>query len=197
MKIAIDLDGVIANIDREIVFRLDKLGYKTDPKKWYKYNIKDNIPKEYHNDIDNWFDDETFYLNAIGYESMFYAMNQWFYDGNDIYIITCRPEYLTDATVRWLDEWCYPYNDIILGCKKREKINIIKDIGAKVLIEDDPEEAYVAHQNGILGILMEKPYTVDYEFAGKRPELVSDGYNVSNRLRANFQDFIYNSRSKW
>lgn len=182
MKIAVDLDGVIANIEGEIVHRLEKIGIKTNPKWWPSFYIEDHIsgiPEGWATEL---FNDELFYLNAIAYEDAFYSLNEWFYAGNDVFIITSRGVHLEEITLRWLDEWSIAYNKTIVGAEKLKKFEIAKELGADIMIEDYPHEAEVLMENGIETYLINRPYNKLYEYKGKKPSIVSDLYTVTARL---------------
>lgn len=182
MKIAVDLDGVIANIENEIVYRLDKIGIKTDPQKWPSFYIEDHIDGIPDGWVEELFNDPLFYLNAIAYEDAFYSLSEWFYAGNDVYIITSRPKDLDEITFRWLDEWAIPYNKTITGVEKLKKYEIALDLDVDAMIEDHPHEAEILVMNSIDSYLVRRPYNKNYEYGNYKPVVVYDLYGVTNRF---------------
>jgi uncharacterized HAD superfamily protein len=181
MNIGIDLDGVIANVIPELVIRLGKLGIKSNPEEWTSMYVEERHPELPDGWASQQFQDPVFFLNAMADESAFYCINRWFYSGDDIFIVTCRPNELRDVTERWLDEWGIPYNQLIMGAKRHAKFEILQENNCVVMIEDDGKEADNAAANGINSYLRLHPYNRSYKFKN-RVYRVSDMYNVYNYL---------------
>jgi uncharacterized HAD superfamily protein len=188
VKIGIDLDGVIADNVPELVYRLKKLGIKTDPKKWPSYYIEDHIEGLPEGWASDQFNDPLFYQNCIATEHAFYAVNEWFYAGNDIFIITSRRNHLEEVTLDWLDQWSIPYNQLFMGVKRLEKYKILENLEATVMIEDHPHEAMVAKERGYNSFLLMTPYNKNFKYGDNKPHMISDLYGVTARL-AQHPDF--------
>jgi len=185
MKIGIDLDGVIANNIPEIVFRLKKLGIESDPTKWPSYYIEDHVDGLPKNWAREQFSDPLFYKNCMATEDSFYSINEWFYSGNDIYIITSRQNHLEEVTLNWLDEWSIPYNEVFMGVPRLEKYKILENLEADMMIEDHPHEAMIVRERGFTSYLISTPYNRGFKYGESKPTIVSDMYAITVRLVGN------------
>lgn len=179
MNIGVDLDGVIADVTTELVFRLNKLGIKSNPDEWTSMYVEERHPELPKGWASQQFKDPVFFLNAMADESAFYCINRWFYSGDDVFIVTCRPEELREITERWLDEWGIPYNNLIMDAKRYSKFEILLDLQCSVMIEDDGQEADNVAAHGIESYLRLHPYNRSYKFKNK-VRRVQDMYNVYN-----------------
>lgn len=188
MKIGIDLDGVIADLTTELVYRLDKIGIKTNPYRWKSLRLENEIDGVSADWMAEQINDPLFYMNVPAYEDAFYAINEWFYSGNDVYIITTRPTDCLDVSQDWLDQWGIPYNNIYAGIKHREKIEVINDLNIAAMVEDNPEECEVIVETGINTFIISRSWNRDYKFPGRVPIRTSDLYGVTNHL-ARYSDF--------
>lgn len=183
MNVGIDLDGVIAHVVPELVLRLKKIGIETNPEEWDSMYVEERHPELPKGWASEQFRDPLFFLNAMADESAFYCLNKWFYAGNDIFIITCRPESLRDVTERWLDEWGIPYNNLLMGATRYRKSDVVADLGCSIMVEDDAKEAetVAAECSGVRSFLRLHPYNRAYKFK-RKVERVNDLYNVYNSL---------------
>lgn len=133
--IALDIDGVIANLIPEVIYRAKKEGFKIDKSVINNHNILlENVSdKITFNWIKSHFDDPTFWRNAIPFEDAWYWINHHYAKG--IICITHRPQTTSceNATWRWFNDWDLFVDDIV-HCD--HKHDIINDRGTAIFVED-------------------------------------------------------------
>lgn len=168
MKIALDLDGVVANIDSQLSYLLKtKLDIDLHPTKYTMMPLQDQLVKEYGIDP-SWVRDEfminTFWLNMQPYEEAWTLTNKWFGQMHDVYLITRRKLNAISLTERWLDEWEIGYTRLFCDEVKLEKYKTANRLGCDFFIEDNPEEveSLVKNFNGE-SFLIERPYNLGYD----------------------------------
>jgi uncharacterized HAD superfamily protein len=146
VRVGLDLDGVISDIQSEIILRLKQdFDIDTDINQWKSHYVHEQFPGLPNGWIDKQFYDPAFWLNAKCYEDAWNMINKWFMQGADIFIITCRTNdhgpFTIEVTERWLFEWELPYNKLIHSQIKLEKYDIVKEHQLDFFVEDDDREA--------------------------------------------------------
>lgn len=155
MKIAIDLDGTVANITDELIERLSWDGIHVTEDEFMYEKIEDCFDVE-EGWIKGHFDDPTFWLNATPYEDAWYCINKWFGAGHDIFIVTGR--WHDTPSCRWLDEWDIPYNDIYFDQPKGGKHTTIQKLGCDFMIDDRTIEVNPMVDEGVNALLINRPW---------------------------------------
>lgn len=163
MRIGIDLDGVTADIGREIKHRLNLAGVDTSAG-FQQFDIAKQfgVTREW---IGEQFSDPAFWLNAIPYEDAWTIINKWFSKSQDIFFITCRRESNRPETERWLDEWDIPYNELVMGMDHGQKWVDCKKRDIDFLIEDRDTEIMSALDNGVTAVMMQRDYNAHVDGA--------------------------------
>ncbi len=161
--IALDIDGVIADIQPEFAFRLKRdFGIDEDPYLWESYRpaiqYAGIVSEEWVTDQLN---DVTFWRNVVPREDAWHMMNKWFMQGHDVYIITARGEHHKGSiaeTEAWLDQWELNYNRLYHSQRGNEKYKVCLELEADFLVEDNVNEAKAASENGVTTYLLDHVY---------------------------------------
>ncbi len=156
MIICCDLDGVVANTSMEMLRRYDEVGIEASMDGLISFKWEDCFGSPYEGWIGEQLADPTFWLNIKPYEDAWYMLNKWFNDLHDIYYLTARWE--EGVTLRWLDEWDLPYNDVITGIKTGEKYKHVKKLGGEIMIEDRPEEILALSNKEVVTFVPDRPW---------------------------------------
>ena len=142
--IALDLDGVIADIDSAITdylwytFGVDNEDYSS----WLISDTKDENALKL-------FSDKLFWKNMKPFEDAWYQVNKWFSDDVDIHIVTARrSEASVSMTEPWLDGW--GINTLIpTFAKINQKHEVISKLDPIFAVEDNPYEVISLRDHGI------------------------------------------------
>lgn len=167
MKIALDVDGVVCNIDDQLSYLLkERHDIDLHPRDFKRMPLQDQITDEYGVDrewIRKEFENNTFWLNMKPYEDAWYMINKWFGEMHDIYLITRRKLNAIALTERWLDEWNINYSRLFCSETKLEKYKTANKLGCDFFVEDHPEEvtSLMENFNG-QPFLIKRPYNLAY-----------------------------------
>lgn len=155
--IALDIDGVIANLYPEIIYRAKAEGFNVT-EDIYDHDslwedLSDQITSKW---VHKQFEDATFWLNAIPYEDAWYWINHHL--SYSIVCLTKRPDnqLCQSITWRWFMEWDMPVDDIYHASDKNVVLN---DIKPDIFVEDSFENATAAaEQTSSAVYLLNKKY---------------------------------------
>lgn len=158
-NIVLDLDGVIANIASSIEdwiwesYGLDR--DKCDYSSWLITDSKDeNAMKIFNNPL--------FWKNMKPYKDAWHCVNNWFSQGNDVYIVTARRcEAAISQTEQWLDSWKIATMTPIFT-NINEKHDVIEKINPRFVVEDNPNEVAILREHGVNAILRKQWYNKDF-----------------------------------
>jgi hypothetical protein len=155
--IVLDLDGVIANIDKSVS---DHLFYThgvsdEDYGSWFTTNTTDENAL-------NLFRDKLFWRNMKPFEDAYFQVNYWFSLGIDVNIVTARKQPAAiEETAPWLDMWRINTSRPRFS-EFGKKIDIIKQIDPLFVVEDNPHEIEILQEHGIKCYLRAAWYNQDY-----------------------------------
>lgn len=152
MRIGIDIDGVLTDIERFIVDYLPKYCIENNIK--YKigesnYNMHDtfNISKEQENDFWNTYI-ESYTKNEKARAFASEVIEKLTQEGNEIYIVTARWDTnrddekgnrMREIVKNWLNEYKIPYDKLIFSKASNEsKASEITKNKIDLMIEDNP-----------------------------------------------------------
>jgi 5'(3')-deoxyribonucleotidase len=98
--IALDLDGVIADIGEALTIALEIKGH-------FDYDYTDWLTTHHECSLsDEIMEEPLFWKNLKPFEDAWYQVNKWFAQGTDVYIVTARrSEVSMGVTQDWLDGW--------------------------------------------------------------------------------------------
>lgn len=156
MILAVDIDGVIANTNAEMLHRYSEAGVPVEDSAQEHFKWEDNFGEPYEGWVGDQMKDPCFWLNALPYEDGWYMVNKWFADMHDVYFLTARWE--EDETIQWLDMWDIPYNGLITNIKKGCKWKHVKSLGADIMIEDRPEEILSLAEHDVVTFVPSRTY---------------------------------------
>jgi hypothetical protein len=157
IAIALDLDGVIANIDDGIKRYFENNNLKAEYKSWLVTDTKNELAMSV-------FNDPLFWVNLKPYEDAWYKVNEWFNNGIDIHIVTARRCFAAvEDTIPWLEKWNIGYSKVHFS-KFGEKINIIQNIDPVFMIEDNPHEINVLKNHNIKCFMRNHWYNFDHAY---------------------------------
>jgi 5'(3')-deoxyribonucleotidase len=154
--IALDLDGVIADIAEAITTSLEARGH-------FDYDYTSWLTTHHECDIsDEIMNNSLFWKNLKPFEDAWYQVNKWFAQGNDVYIVTARRNQPSiDVTQIWLDEWNITTMPPIF-CKMGEKHDVINKLNAQFIVEDNPNEVITLLAEGHNAFLRKAWYNQEY-----------------------------------
>lgn len=167
--IAVDADEIIAGfLDHFIAYYNGKFqtkvlksqisSFKLDP----LFNTSEEI---FLQRIDEYYQEgEVLKIEPI--KGSFEGINKLLKKGYQLEIITARPSTYRDATVEWVtkhfpkkfDQIHFAFNPYNKDSEPVTKAQICKKIGARVLIDDNIDNALDCAKNGIKVLLMDAPW---------------------------------------
>ncbi len=167
MKIAIDLDEVIANhIEKLINFYHKKTGKLIQEGKFTTYDwwIPWGITKEEAIEIDHEFKKSKMFDNIKPVKNAFKSIKS-IVENNKLFIITSRPTIYKERTEKWIKKnlpnipiTIIHSADFYSGSKLKTKVETCKDIGIDLILEDHIKYALGCAEQGIKVILFNKPW---------------------------------------
>lgn len=155
-KIALDLDGVIADISYGIDLALEKRGIEDyDYSGWlityHECNLSNSI-----------MNNSLFWKNLKPLSDAWYQVNTWFSEGYDVYIVTARrTKYSIEITEDWLNSWRINTMQPIF-CNMGEKHKVIEEINPLFMVEDNPNEVMTLREAGVNAFLRRAWYNRPY-----------------------------------
>lgn len=154
--IALDLDGVIADIGEALNTALEERGH-------FDYDYTEWLTTHHECELsDEIMDNSVFWRNLKPFEDAWHQVNKWFSDSHDVYIVTARRSKSSiSVTERWLDEWRINTMRPIF-CKMGEKHNIIKELNPEFVVEDNPNEVITLLEEGHNAFLRKAWYNRKY-----------------------------------
>lgn len=156
MIIGVDIDGVISDIAGSLNKELEKLGHNNYD---YSHWLTTVHECELSNSI---FLNKLFWKNLKPFHDSWHQLNNWWGNGNDIYLVTARrSEYSISVLEDWLNSWNIFYNRFFI-CDMGDKISVLKSLKADFMIEDNPHEAMKIDSSGIRCILRRSWYNSDF-----------------------------------
>ena len=170
--ICLDLDGVVSDLVGSINKELDVRGMSDfDYADWVISPYEDDLTREI-------FGSRVFWRNLKPFVDSWYAVNDWWGCGHDVFFVTAR---YSDAAVRWarpwLDMWGFQYSDLYFA-EMGDKSAMVKRLGADVMVEDNPHEVVLLREAGVDALLMRAWYNSefweDFPSVGVLSEVVVD-----------------------
>ncbi|MFW6436068.1 MAG: 5' nucleotidase, NT5C type [Halococcoides sp.] len=154
MRIAVDVDGVIADRIGSIVERIDDCyGVQlaaTDITE-YDFSIPDT-DVDIHDVVDASTDDPEHLLGVSPIVGAVDGM-QALHEHHEVLIATHRPERIHEYTKQWLQENDVPYNEFLTECGPRKCA-----VEADTLVDDRPANVRAFHRRKGRSILFEQPW---------------------------------------
>jgi 5'(3')-deoxyribonucleotidase len=154
--IALDLDGVIADIGEALTIALEIKGH-------FDYDYTDWLTTHHECSLsDEIMEEPLFWKNLKPFEDAWYQVNKWFAQGTDVYIVTARrSEVSIGVTQDWLDGWNIGTMSPIF-CSMGDKHNVINDLNAQFVVEDNPHEVITLLEEGHNAFLRKAWYNKKY-----------------------------------
>jgi 5'(3')-deoxyribonucleotidase len=154
--IALDLDGVIADIGEALTIALEIKGH-------FDYDYTDWLTTHHECSLsDEIMEEPLFWKNLKPFEDAWYQVNKWFAQGTDVYIVTARrSEVSIGVTQDWLDQWNIGTMAPIF-CSMGDKHNVINELNAQFVVEDNPHEVITLLEEGHNAFLRKAWYNKKY-----------------------------------
>ena len=154
--IALDLDGVIADIGEALTVALEIKGH-------FDYDYTDWLTTHHECSLsDEIMEEPLFWKNLKPFEDAWYQVNKWFAQGTDVYIVTARrSEVSIGVTQDWLDQWNIGTMAPIF-CSMGDKHNVINELNAQFVVEDNPHEVITLLEEGHNAFLRKAWYNKKY-----------------------------------
>jgi hypothetical protein len=168
--IVCDLDGVLADIEIEMVKRIyANLGiYPLEEKQHFfhlhqRYEVPSETILEFVTS-DGCFRDPSFWGDARPYIGNVHTLKKWYdeYAIESIYYATGRKQWERDSTMEWLGKQGLPCAGLFMDVKD-EKHVFARALDADFLIEDRHGEAVVAASYGVKTYLIEHKYNTHFK----------------------------------
>jgi len=172
-NICLDLDGVVADLVGGINKELDVRGLAGfDYAHWVVGVFEDDLTREI-------FGSAVFWRNLKPFVDSWYAVNDWWAVGHDVFFVTARYSDVSRRWVRpWLDMWNLQYSDVFFA-EMGSKAEVVSRLGAEVMVEDNPYEVRALRDAGVDCLLMRAWYNSqfweDVPSVGSLLEVVVDG----------------------
>jgi uncharacterized protein len=167
MKIGIDMDEVIANQMQKLCeFYNLKKGKLYSEKDFHTYNWWEvwGISREEAENIDKEFKNSELFNKIEPVEGAIDTITL-LSKTNKLFIITSRPEKITEKTKEWVLRYLGGNIDIIhsgdFWGKKKSKLEICRELGVELMIEDHIKYSKECAENGVKVILIDKPWNKD------------------------------------
>jgi 5'(3')-deoxyribonucleotidase len=154
--IALDLDGVIADIGEALTVALEIKGH-------FDYDYTDWLTTHHECSLsDEIMEEPLFWKNLKPFEDAWYQVNKWFAQGTDVYIVTARrSEVSIGVTQDWLDQWNIGTMAPIF-CSMGDKHSVINELNAQFVVEDNPHEVITLLEEGHNAFLRKAWYNKKY-----------------------------------
>lgn len=179
MKIAIDVDGVLAEQISPALEAIDSDHHmtKSDIQRWdqpipeAETNIKEVIEKN--------LQDMEFVLSMSAISGAIEGMKDLQRLGHSLYIITDRPSSARLATKEWIIQQGIPFDKITHtnGKSKAES-------DARVLIDDYPKNIDEFAGKSRYGLLFSQPWNESYQLTGRNQYRVRDWTEVVSKINS-------------
>jgi 5'(3')-deoxyribonucleotidase len=154
MRIAVDVDGVIADRIGSIVDRVaDRYGVPLDPTDVDEYDF--SIPgadADIHEVIEASTRDPDHLLGLDPVEGAVDGMRR-LHERHEVVIATHRPRRIHGHTERWLRAHDIPYDEFLADCGRRKR-----DVPAAALVDDRPANVRAFAGEGGRGLLFDQPW---------------------------------------
>lgn len=168
LRTAFDIDGVVCHTWKVIIEVLNEEGYGITEDIFTRFKIEDciDIPKEKLREvIAKVVSREYMSRKPIEHDAIRCMVGLHYYTGKTIPFITSRKD--PENTIYYLENYIvrgqFPYivkhgswNDGLTAWDR--KLIQIKELGCIAMIEDAPETLGVLSKNGIIPILIDRPY---------------------------------------
>lgn len=155
IRIALDVDGVLANFSHQIIAYANKIG------------LKDEFPKD-HSEVNTWNICPKFreVFNGVCLKNSFWDSVPSLGNVPDfkpIAYVTARP-IANIVTEKWLAEHGYPKADVITVSRPDDKLQVLKDLKTDVFIDDYYDTIRkINKESSTVGILFKAPYQRGHE----------------------------------
>jgi len=166
MWIAVDVDNTVANTNLELVRRFGV------PLKKYPATI---IPPEFF--LSN--EGMRLFQKAEPFPGAAEALKLFSELGYRVAYISSRPGDALFITVRWLQKYGFPADQVLCGLDRNGKVNVIKnEFQAVAVFEDDPRLARQALVNGVPALWLK-----DWPYNRRLPPVKVAGFNAERVIR--------------
>lgn len=160
LTICLDMDGVIADIVGSLNGEFARRGLVD-----YDYSnmviLKEDDPIDANPYAVEIYTQGVFWKNMKPFYDAWYSMNKWFGQGHELHIVTSRSsDAAKEWTEPWLDMWEVRYNKVhfVHQCHKHE---VAHELGAAIMVDDNPHEILSLKENGIHAFLKRAWYNQD------------------------------------
>jgi hypothetical protein len=155
-NICLDLDGVVADLVAGINKELDVRGLSDfDYAHWIVGVFEDDLTREI-------FGSPVFWKNLRPFVDSWYAVNDWWGVGHEVFFVTARYSDVSRRWVRpWLDMWNFQYSDVFFA-EMGSKAEVVSRLGCEVMVEDNPYEVRALRDAGVDCLLMRAWYNSQF-----------------------------------
>ena len=168
MRVAFDLDGVMASTDRGLFTAFHGRGLVLDktPADLTHYYYEEAFPGEITTDLmHEILNEEDFYYNLPAIEPLVKACHLAYGMDCEVHIVTARlgPPHVRRQTEWWLEQNQIPHHHLAIEAA-RDKVGYMQEHDIDLIVEDKFETAYAAAQAGKTAVLVAAPYNTVGEY---------------------------------
>lgn len=170
-RTGLDVDGVLSNFAQALIDKANEIG------------LGEHFPKSWR-DIDNWFFSDKIpeVFELIKYDEQFWLDIEPLTSPDKILFkpvayVTARP-IPSEITKRWLDKHGFPDAPVYTVDTPEEKLQILKDIGIDIFVDDKGETILDLNENGITGILFNQPHNRNFNGRCMRADCLSELFQI-------------------
>jgi uncharacterized HAD superfamily protein len=160
MNIALDIDGILANADfafRTMMRRLFKRPFPKHKVKSFHYEDSFELSNSEINEFYKMFHDEKLWLGMKPLKGAVESVRR-LADNNRIVIVTARPHYIKEATVKWLQKNKINYQEIYFTLADKHLLQENYNEKIDIFLEDHPVYIERIAAAGIKVIMFEYPW---------------------------------------
>lgn len=186
MKIVFDLDEVLNEFVRSfILFYEKKSGNKINFEDIRSYNFWENgigKDREEAASLVNEFYNSEYYNRIVVALHSQEVVKEIMEKGHDIFIVTSRPDNIRERTKEFVksnfsDKIEIIHSNDFFKEGKRSKAEIVKDLGAEIMVEDNLRYAMECSEKGIKVFLLNKPWNKQEIIEGDKNIIRVDDLN--------------------
>ena len=160
--IGLDLDGVLVDTVMPVLELAERnTGLKAPPgeRDWYFSSCPEPLRKE----IQRLFRDDAFMNNCFTFHGVVPTLVKWKDAGYNVYIITARTQCIRENTQVMVERMFGGlYQQLYFVEIGQSKLSLLKNLCVDVWVDDSPQGAREASENGLTTYLIHNKYTETY-----------------------------------
>lgn len=163
-SVCLDFEGVVCDIVGGVCYEKDRPDpsdfdrYSDHYYEWFAGSDLNNLDENSDEIRDQFYSDYLFWKNLKPFVSSWYAINQWWSKGYDIFLLTSVSEIWVSE---WLDMWKLQWSQLI-SCYDYPKMNVVSDNSFDLVVLNNPDDVASARRFGVNAFLYRAWYNSPY-----------------------------------